>query len=159
MDIHQGTDGVTVPIDEPYSEDHTAGAPYEYGIVAVTQELITGFTSQSFHIDSVEAKQKPFGGSVTGGWHTVALMMRLFARHYPSTVKSPGSPGADELRRLKPVRPGDQLHLRLHTPGTRLSCSDPRRGIVRALAELIDQSGESVLRVTGVNLQRTRDSA
>lgn len=121
--------------------------------------MITGFAPQSVHIDTVEAKQRPFGGLVASGLHTVARMLRLFARHCLSTVKSLGGPGVDELRRLKPVRPGDQLHLRLRTPGDRLPCSDPRRGIVRALAELIDRSGEPVPRVTGVNLLRTRYSA
>ncbi|MFF0794009.1 hypothetical protein [Streptomyces spiralis] len=94
-----------------------------------------------------------------GGWHTVALMTRLFARRCLSTVASLGSPGVDELRRLQPVRPGDRLRLRLRTLDTRLSRSDPRRGIVRTLAELLDQGGEPVLRVTVVNLLRTRDGA
>ncbi|GDY60181.1 hypothetical protein SVIO_108040 [Streptomyces violaceusniger] len=84
-------------------------------------------------------------------------MMQLFARHYLSTVASLGSPGVDELRWLKPVRPADKLHLRLRTLDTRLSRSDPQRGIVRTLAELVDQGDEVVLRVTVVNLLRTRD--
>ena len=41
------------------------------------------------------------------------------------------SPGVDELRWLKPVRPGDRLHLRVQVVNTRLSRSDPGRGIVR----------------------------
>ncbi|MGD3112205.1 MaoC family dehydratase [Streptomyces sp. YGL11-2] len=163
MNDHQRTDGFTAPVDDRYFEDYTAGATYEYGTVAVTEQEIIGFASQydpqSFHVDPVAAKQGPFGGLVASGWHTVALMMQLFARHYLSTVASLGSPGVDELRWLRPVRPGDRLRLRLHTLDTRLSRSDPRRGIVRTHAELIDQSGEPVLRVTVVNLLRTRDSA
>ncbi|MEU5088941.1 MaoC family dehydratase [Streptomyces sp. NPDC021356] len=160
---HQGTDGFAAPIDDRYFEDYTAGATYEYGSVVVTQEEIIDFASrydpQSFHIDPVAAKQGPFGGLVASGWHTVALMMQLFARHYLSTVASLGSPGVDELRWLKPVRPGDELGLRVRTLDTRLSRSDPRRGIVRTHAELVGQDGEPVLRVTVVNLLRTRDGA
>ncbi|WP_306185048.1 MULTISPECIES: MaoC family dehydratase [unclassified Streptomyces] len=163
MKHDQRTDTFTAPIDDRYFEDYTAGATYEYGSVAVTQEEIVGFASQydpqSFHVDPVAAREGPFGGLVASGWHTVALMMRLFAGHYLSTVASLGSPGVDELRWLKPVRPGDRLRLRLHTLETRLSRSDPRRGIVRTLAELLDQNGEPVLRVTVVNLLRTRDGA
>jgi acyl dehydratase len=110
-------------------------------------------------LDPIAARQGPFGGLIASGWHTVALMMQLFARHYLSKVASLGSPGVDELRWLKPVRPGDRLRLRLRTLDTRLSSSDPRRGIVRTLAELIDQGGEPVLRVTVVNLLSTRDGA
>ncbi len=73
-------------------------------------------------------------------------MMQLFAKHYLSTVASLGSPGVDELRWLKPVRPGDRLRLRLHTLDTRLSRSDRRRGVVRTRAELLDQDDEPVLR-------------
>ncbi|MGW0083069.1 MaoC family dehydratase [Streptomyces sp. NPDC003393] len=163
MSGHQHTDTFKAPIDDRYFEDYTAGATYEFGSIAVTQEEIIGFASQydpqSFHVDPVAAERGPFGGLVASGWHTVALMMQLFAGHYLSTVASLGSPGVDELRWLKPVHPGDRLRLRLHTLDTRLSRSDPRRGIVRTLAELLDQGGEPVLRVTVVNLLRTRAGA
>ena len=148
------------PIDDRYFEDYTAGARYECGSVAVSEEEIIGFAAQydpqTFHVDPVEAENGPFGGLIASGWHTVALMMQLFAKYYLSTVASLGSPGVDELRWLKPVRSGDRLCLRLHTLDTRRSRSDPGRGIVRTLAELIDQNGEPVLRVTVINLLRTR---
>ncbi|MQY10933.1 Bifunctional protein PaaZ [Streptomyces sp. RB5] len=150
------------PIDERYFEDYTAGARYEFGSVTVTEEEIVGFAvqydPQTFHADPVEAKNGPFGGLIASGWHTTALMMRLFAEHYLSTVASLGSPGVDELRWLKPVRPGDRLRLRLHTLDTRRSRSDPGRGIVRTLAELVDRAGDPVLRVTVINLLRTRSA-
>ena len=40
-------------------------------------------------------------------------MMRLFADHYLTHVASLASPGLDELRWLKPVRPGDTLSIRV----------------------------------------------
>lgn len=36
-------------------------------------------------------------------------MTRLFMDHYLTKVASLGSPGGDELRWVKPVRPGDTL--------------------------------------------------
>ncbi|QHC26970.1 acyl dehydratase [Streptomyces sp. GS7] len=103
-------------MDDRYFDDYTAGAVYEHGSVAVTEEEIIGFASQydpqSFHVDPVAAQQGPFGGLVASGWHTVALMMQLFARHYLSAVASLGSLGVDELHWLKPVRPDDKLRLR-----------------------------------------------
>ncbi|MEV0095068.1 MaoC family dehydratase [Streptomyces sp. NPDC050738] len=160
MNTDATTGGFTVPIDDRYFEDYSAGAIHTYGSLLITEEEIIDFASrfdpQSFHVDRAAAKEGPFGGIVASGWHTTALMMQLFAEHYLSSVASLGSPGVDELRWLKPVRPGDRLHLRVHTLETRHSRSDPGRGIVRTLAELIDHNGAPVLRVTVINLLKTR---
>ncbi|MCX4596736.1 MaoC family dehydratase [Streptomyces sp. NBC_01549] len=154
-------DGFDVPVGDRYFEDYVAGTIHEYGGVTVSEREIVDFASrfdpQSFHVDPVAAAHGPFGGLIASGWHTVALMMRLFATRYLSTVASLGSPGVDELRWLKPVRPGDHLRLRVTILDARRSRSDPRRGIVRTLAELVDLEDRPVLRVTVVNLLRTRD--
>jgi acyl dehydratase len=156
-------DGFTVPVNDRYFEDYTAGTTHEYDGLTVTEKEIIDFAvqfdPQSFHVDPVAAQEGPFGGLIASGWHTVALMMRLFAKHYLSTVASLGSPGVDELRWLKPVRPGDRLRLRAHVLETRPSRSDPSRGIVRTLVELIDQDRSPVLRVTVINLLRTRTAS
>ncbi len=160
MKPEPATDGFAVPVSDRYFEDYTAGFTQEYGSLTVTEQEVIDFAvqfdPQSFHIDPAAAKDGPFGGLIASGWHTVALMMKLFAEHYLSTVASLGSPGVDELRWLKPVRPGDSLRLRVHTLDTRLSRSDPGRGVIRTLAELADAQGEPVLRVTIVNLLSTR---
>ena len=44
---------------------------------------------------------------------TAALMMRLYVEHYLTHMASLASPGLDELRWLKPVRPGDRLTVRV----------------------------------------------
>jgi acyl dehydratase len=94
------------PIGDRSYEDYQVGTTYEYGSVPVTQEEIIGSASQyapqSLHVDPVAAEQGPFGGLVPSPWHTVALTMHLFARHYLSTVT--GLDGPDEVRRLTPVR-------------------------------------------------------
>ncbi|MDN3354352.1 MaoC family dehydratase [Actinomadura sp. DC4] len=153
-------DGFTVPVEDRYFEDYTAGTTHEYGGLTISEEEIVEFAAQydpqSFHVDPVAAKDGPFGGLIASGWHTVALMMKLFAKYYLSTVASLGSPGVDELRWLRPVRPGDRLSLRVHVLETRPSRSDPSRGIVRTLAELLDEDGSPVLSVTVINLLRTR---
>jgi acyl dehydratase len=85
-------------------------------------------------------------------------MMRLFAQEYLSPVSSLGSPGVDELRWVRPVRPGDDLVLRTTVEGARVSRTKPDRGLVRTRIELVDQRGEAVLRMTALNLIRTRPS-
>lgn len=155
--------GFGVPADQRYFEDYQAGASYEFGTVTVSEQEIVDFASrydpQSFHVDPAAAQQGPFGGLIASGWHSCALMMRLFADHYLPTTASLGSPGVDDLRWLKPVRPGDRLRLRVRVVEARLSRSDPGRGIVRTFAELVDQVGEPVLSMTVVSLLRSRQGA
>lgn len=153
-------DAFLVPLDQRYFEDYVPGSVYEYGSVTVsTEEIIdfaTRFDPQTFHVDPQGAAQGPFGGLIASGWHTASLMMRLFADHYLSTVASLGGPGVDELRWLKPVRPNDSLRLRVTVIDANRSRSKPDRGLVRTLAELINQHDDVVLRLTVLNFLRVR---
>ena len=128
--------------------------------VGVDQDAVIGFATafdpQSFHTDPVAAAEGPFGGLIASGWHTSALMMRLFATQYLSSVASLGSPGIDELRWPAPVRPGDTLRLRATVLDARRSRSRPDRGIVTTGAELRNQDDTPVLTLTAINLLRAR---
>ncbi len=77
--------------------------------------------------------------------------MRLLYDGFLKDTASLGSPGIDELRWLKPVRPGDTLTARLTVIEATASRSRPDRGIVRTRMELVNQDGESVMTITGVN--------
>src|SRR5450756_1412288 len=105
----------TVPPEHRYFEDYVAGAVHEFGTIAVEEAEIIAFAKrydpQIFHIDPQAAKQTIYGGLIASGWLTSGLIMRLYSDHYLSHVASLGSPGIDELRWLKPVRPGDVLSL------------------------------------------------
>jgi acyl dehydratase len=78
--------------------------------------------------------------------------MRLFVDHYLSHVASLSSPGVDQLRWLKPVRPGDTLLLRVTVSGSRRSRSKPDRGIVHSHIEVLNQDGEIVMTMKAMNL-------
>jgi acyl dehydratase len=69
---------------------------------------------------------------------------------------SQGSGGIDELRWLKPVRPGDVLRGRLTITGKKLSGKHPGRGTVYTLGELFNQTGERVffIRSSGIFTRR-----
>ncbi|SEO57268.1 MaoC family dehydratase [Amycolatopsis saalfeldensis] len=152
----------TTPIGDRWFEDYPLGAVYEFGEAVVTEEEILEFAGrfdpQSFHTDPVAAKSGPFGGLIASGWHTASLMMRMFADHYLSSVASLGSPGADELRWVRPVRPGDKLWMRATVTETRLSKSKPDRGLVRTKMEVFDADGELKLSTSAVNFLRVRPS-
>ena len=146
----------TTPVGDRYFEDYVAGSVHEFGSVTVEEEEVISFSRrfdpQVFHTDPEAAKETPFGGLIASGWHTAGLMMRLYADHYLSKVASLGSPGVDELRWIKPVRPGDELSIRVSVLKTRRSQSRPDRGVVVSFIEVLNQDREVVMSVKAVNL-------
>ena len=98
-----------------------------------------------------------FGGLIASGWHTASLAMRLFVDNYLSKVASLGSPGLQELRWEKPVRPGDELSIRVTVLKTKRSRSKPDRGVLHSFIEVINQKGETVMSMKPVNLLLCRD--
>ncbi|HTY24934.1 MAG TPA: MaoC family dehydratase [Desulfomonilaceae bacterium] len=151
----------TVPVEDRYFEDYVPGEVHEFGsIVAEEAEMIDfarRFDPQPFHTDPVAAKQTIFGGLIASGWYTVGLMMRLYADHYLSHVASLGSPGVDEVRWLKPVRPGDTVSLQVKISRTKRSRSKPDRGIVHSHIEVLNQNGETVMTMKATNLLGCRE--
>jgi acyl dehydratase len=149
------------PANERFFEDYIVGASYEFGSIAVDEDEVIAFARrydpQPIHTDPEAARQSPFGGLIASGWHSASLMMRLFVDNYLSPVSSLVSPGIDELRWLKPVRPGDTLSVRVTILDATRSRSKPDRGIVRAAVEVFNQHGEVVMSVKAANLMRCRE--
>jgi acyl dehydratase len=151
------------PITDRYFEDYAPGAVHVYGSITMTEEDILRFAGefdpQSIHTDAHAAEQGPFKGLIASGWHTCAVMMRLYADHYVSKVASLGSPGVDELRWVQPVRPQDALSIRTTIQQARVSRSKPDRGLVHTGIEVLNQRGEAVLTATAMNLLLRRPSS
>lgn len=146
---------MSVPPAERYFEDYHVGMVDEFGEVAVTAEEIVAFATrydpQPMHIGA--------GELIASGWHTAAMVMRLFVEHYLSKVATLPSPGVDELRWVRPVRPGDTLRVRVTVLETRRSRSKPDRGLVHGLVEVLNQNGELVMSNKPMNLMRCRSAA
>ncbi|MFD7705970.1 MaoC family dehydratase [Streptomyces sp. NPDC059785] len=144
------------PIGERYFEDYRPGSVHEFGSITMTEDDILRFAGefdpQDIHTDPRAAEDGPFKGLIASGWHTCAVMMRLYADHYVSKVASLASPGIDELRWVRPVRPGDSLSLRTTVQQARVSRSKPDRGLVHTGIEVLNQRGETVLTMTAMNL-------
>ena len=98
-----------------------------------------------------------FGGLIASGWHTCSLFMRLFVDHYMAGPASLGSPGVDELRWLKPVRPGDALTLRITVQKVKPSRSKPDRGLLFSFCEMRNQEGQVVATMVALNFLRYRE--
>ncbi len=152
-----------VPIDNRYLEDYEPGSIHEFGTLAVEESEIIAFgrrfDPQVFHTDPQEAKHTIYGGLIASGWHTSSLMMRLFVEHYLSANASLGSPGVDELRWKRPVRPGDSLTLRVTVTETKRSRSKPDRGVLISFIEVLNQTNEVVMSMRAVNLLLCRSVA
>lgn len=150
-----------IPPAERYFEDYPVGMVDEFGKVVVTAEEIVEFASrydpQAMHVDAATAAQGPFGGLIASGWHTAAMIMRLFVAHYLSKVATLPSPGIDELRWMRPVRPGDVLRVRVTVTEVKRSRSKPDRGLVRSLVEVLNQDGDVVMSQRPMNLMRCRN--
>ncbi|MFQ5684514.1 MAG: MaoC family dehydratase [Candidatus Binatia bacterium] len=149
-----------VPVANRYFEDYICGSVYEFGPIAVEQDEVIRFAKRfvplPYHIDPERAKKSIYGGVIASGWHTAALMMRLYSDHYLSQVANLGSPGVDEMRWKKPVRPGDELTVRVTVLETRRSSSKPDRGIVQSFVEVMNQNREIVMSMKMVNFMRSR---
>ena len=107
------------------------------------------------HTDPVAAAQGPTGGLIASGWHTIGLMMRMYADHILPENGLP-APGVDEVRWLRPVRPGDTLRMRVTIQEARVSQSKPDRGVIRPFSEVLNQHGEVVMTMRPINLVRRR---
>jgi acyl dehydratase len=132
-----------------YFEDFQPGEVHESGPYMVTREEIVAFAQQfdpqPFHVDEEAARRSIYGGIIASGWHTAAICHRLLVEGLLKNSAGMGSPGVDELRWLKPVRPGDALSIRIEVLSTTPSRSKPDRGAIRCRFEVRNQQGEVVM--------------
>jgi len=151
---------VSTPYTERYFEDYQVGEVIEFGDRLVTREEIVEFAQrydpQPFHVDEAAAAKSHFGGLIASGWLTASIMMRMLVDHFVSRVASMGSPGIDELRWLRPVRPGDRLRVRVTVLEVRRSQTKPDRGAILSLDEVVNQDDEVVMSVKGWGMYHTR---
>jgi acyl dehydratase len=139
-----------------YFEDFKVGNTIELGSRTLTEEEIISFAKeydpQPFHIDKAAAEKSMFGGIIASGWQTCGIMMRMLVDGYLREAASLGSPGVDEIRWLKPVRPGDTLSVSITTVESRPSSSKPDRGVVVNTWQATNQRGEVVATIKGMGM-------
>ncbi len=131
----------------------------EIGVVArsepatLTREAIVAFAQtydpQPFHLDEAAGAVSLLGGLAASGWQTNALGMRLLCDSWLSRVASMGAPGVEEVRWLRPVRPGDPLTLEVEVTGKRESASRHDRGFPYVVLTLRNGASETVMTQRG----------
>ncbi len=144
-----------------YWEDFQIGERAELGRHTFTEEEIVEFARrydpQPFHVDAETAKHSAFGGLIASGWQTCAVGMRLMVEGYISQTVSLGSPGIDNIRWLKPVRPGDTVAYRRIVLESRASSTRKGVGLVKHRWEAVNQRGELVLTMEGWGMFGRKD--
>lgn len=139
-----------------YWEDFKVGERLVLGTKTFGEEEIIQFARefdpQPFHIDKTKAKESFFGGIIASGWHTCSVAMRMMCDAYLNESASIGSPGVDNVRWYKPVRPGDTLRCERVILESRASESKPNIGIVKSRWEGFNQHSELVMSMEGISM-------
>jgi acyl dehydratase len=154
---------MTADLKDRWFDDFTVGEQLAFGDYLITEEEIVDFARrydpQPFHLDHEAARASHFGGLVASGWMTSSVLMRLMVDHFIPRQASMGSPGVDEIRWVKPVRPGDRLSARLEVADCVPSRSKPDRGVVHTRWQVLNQDGEVVMTMRGMGMYRRRPAA
>ena len=145
-----------------YFDDFKIGERFTTRGITFSESMMLEFAQrydpQPFHIDVEAAKESIYGGLIASGFQTLALGFRTVIETGIFRASSMGSPGFDELRWLKPVRPGDTLHTVLEVRESLPSRSKPDRGILRIAYSIRNQKDEEVLTFLSMHLLRRRSA-
>jgi acyl dehydratase len=119
-------------------------------------EFARVYDPQPFHIDVEAAKATEFNGLIASGFHTLSLSFSLFFRLGVFARANLGSPGMEELRWLKPLRPNDTIRVEAEVMEVKPSHSKPDRGIVVMRHDTFNQRGELILTVNCLHRLKRR---
>ena len=143
-------------------EDFPAGLAQTLGPLTVSKDDIVAFAreydAQPFHVDEIAARDSFIGTLIASGWHSCSLNMRLVADGLLLDSSAMGAPGIEEVKWVKPVRPGDTLRSHMTVLDSRISKSRPSLGLVRFHFDMVNQADEKVLSQTNWVMFATRDA-
>jgi acyl dehydratase len=132
-----------------YFDEFKVGDVFRSPGMTVSESEILDFAMRydprPYHIDVVAAEATEFGGLIASGFHTLALSFSLLVRSGFLEAANLGSPGLDEVRWIKPLRPGMTIHLASEVTRLQPSRSKPDRGVVFIRHTTIDQNDEVLM--------------
>ena len=143
-----------------YFDDFKPGDRFESPGKTLSESEILDFAfrydPQPIHMDVGAANDGPYGGLIASGFQTLVVGFRMLWQTGVLNAASLGSPGMDELRWLKPVRPGDTLRTVIEVLESRPSKSKPDRGVCRLKWDVLNQHDETVLTMTSIQILARR---
>lgn len=129
-------------------DDWNVGDRIETGSIDVTRESALAFAReydpQAFHLDDAAASKSFFGRLASSGWQTAGYAMRLVVEGGVFAGQGGIGLGVDELRWLKPVYPGDTLHVVAECASKRASSGKPT-GVLRFKITTFNQDDAEVM--------------
>ena len=133
-----------------YFEDFSVGDTVVFGAKEISREEVIEFASeydpQPFHLDEDAANKSLFKGLSSSGWHNCTMLMGMIWEGYLQETASLGFVGFNEVRWMKPIRPGYVLKVKR----TCLATTPPQRkgdpGIVRFQFDVSNQEDLQVMK-------------
>ena len=144
-------------------EDFAVGQRFATAGCTLSEAQILDFAwtydPQPFHIDREAAAAGPFGGLIGSGFQTLLVAFRLVYQERIINAASLGSPGLDEIRWPRAVRPGDTLRVAAEVVEVRPSRSKPDRGLVIVAYTVHNQDEDVVMTFRAMHLLRRNPSS
>jgi len=132
-----------------YFEDISVGDKEVLPGRHISKEEIIAFATeydpQPHHIDEEAAKHMMLGELVASGWHTACSLIRMIFDANREARAFLGSPGVEELRWRRPVKPGDTLRATSEVIEARRSKSKPGMGLTKTRFEVFNQDDVHVI--------------
>ncbi len=152
---HQGRDlAAVLPDHVLYAEDLAVGDWMNLGPTTVTRDEIIDFAQRfdplPIHLDGTDS---PFGDVIASGMHTLSLFASISSPKFMARIALVAGKGLDRMRLPKPVRPGAVLTGSLQVVEVAMG---PRKADVRCLYEMVDQDGDLVMTMIGIQVVRRR---
>ena len=143
-------------------EDFPPGHFGTFGPRRVTREEIIAFAAefdpQPMHLDEAAAQRSMLKGLSGSGWHLCSIIMRMMCDGFIGRTASLGSPGVNELRWLKPLRPDDDLTLDVDVAEARIPRSRPETGIVTFKSVVRNAAGQALCEMVSPIIVQRRAS-
>jgi oxepin-CoA hydrolase/3-oxo-5,6-dehydrosuberyl-CoA semialdehyde dehydrogenase len=140
--VDPGRHPFRIPFNELKLGDTLKSAEREVTVADIEQFAALSGDNFYAHMSETEAARNPlFGGRVAHGYFLISAAAGLFVDpHYGPVL---GNYGLDELRFVKPVKPGDRIKVRL-TCARKSLRADKGWGEVAWDTEITNQNGETV---------------
>lgn len=136
---------------QKYWEDFNLGQKFNTSSLTVTETHVVNFACLTgdfypLHMDEEYAKQTAFGGRIVHGPLTFCLAVGLVGQTGIFADSLVAFLGADNLRMLAPVKPGDTISVEVEVNSKR-ETSNAQKGITTMQYRVKNQRGEIVSRV------------